>query len=97
MGVIDTYQANLEHQRAKMARENEILRRAAWHANAPLRAAARLLLECGNAIPMRIPVVADASMPPNCFELRSGGQRLRVRWPDETTELDRWADDGGLV
>ena len=42
-----------------------------------------------------IPIIADASMPPNSFELRSGDQRVRVRWPDPETELSRWADDGG--
>jgi hypothetical protein len=93
--MTDRYQANLEHHRAKMERENELLRRAAWHANAPVRAAAELLLEAILSTPIRISCIADASMPSNCFELRSGDQRLRVRWPDEATELDRWADDGG--
>jgi hypothetical protein len=45
----------------------------------------------------RIPVISDPSMPPNTLELRSGDQRIRVRWPDEATELDRWADDGGAL
>lgn len=43
----------------------------------------------------RVPVVPDPSMPPNTLELRSGAQRVRVRWVDEEAELDRWADDGG--
>lgn len=43
----------------------------------------------------RIPIIADPSMPPNTLEVRSGDQRVRIRWPDETTEIDRWADDGG--
>lgn len=45
----------------------------------------------------RIPVILDRSMPRNCFELRSGDRRLRVCWVDETTELDRWSDDGGAT
>lgn len=43
----------------------------------------------------RIPVVVDPSMPRHCFEMWSGDQRLRVRWPDPETEIARWADDGG--
>lgn len=42
-----------------------------------------------------IPLFADPSIPKNALEVRSGTQRVRVRWVDEDEEVSRWEDDGG--
>lgn len=75
--------------------------RANWEALRPNLSPAWLqVLGPGRPVSMTdfsIPVVADPSMPRNTLELRSGSQRVRVRWVDEAEELDRWASDGGAV
>jgi hypothetical protein len=53
-----------------------------------------VLLDLG-AFELRL--VADPSMPRNTMELRSGAQRIRVRWADDEAEIACWEDDGGAT
>ncbi len=54
-------------------------------------AGTRISIRLGGAIA----IYADRSMPRGAMDIISGEQRMRYRWLDEDTELDRWADDGG--